>query len=218
MLTGTRHKALAIKIFSAVPISMVEECAMSTVKWMNTARRNRQNISTVSDQLIIRNFQTLDSDNGRPKPPKPVTVNWRDIHKTIHHLSNPIRDKSRPENSQSKEPEVEEVNSSNSESENSVASDDENLDPSNPDPTSKHDPLSWLDEGFPSDLSSDAQPHFLLEEIFDIRRYLEILADCPPSNLTRMANEELAHVVEKSSRKSNAAALIPDDDAWTTWK
>jgi hypothetical protein len=77
VLTGTRHKALAIKIFSAVPVSMVEEHAMSTVKWMNTARQNRQNISTVLDQLIIQNFvQTLDSVNGRPKPPKPVTVNW----------------------------------------------------------------------------------------------------------------------------------------------
>jgi hypothetical protein len=106
------------------------------------------------------------------------------------------------------------------ESENLVASDDENLDPSNPDSTLKHDLLSWLDEGLPSDLSSDAQPHFLLKEIFDIHCYLDILADCPPSNLTRMANEEpeLAHVVEKPLRKSNAAALIPDDDAWTTWK
>ena len=218
MLIGTRHKALAIKIFSAVPVSMVEERAMSTVKWMNTARRNRQDISTVSDQLIVRNFvQTLD--NGRPKPPKPTTVNWRDIHKTIHHLSKPITT-SKTTSSTSMGKEAEEGSGSES-TEDSVASDnldDEHLNPSNPDSTSsKHDPLGWLDGGLPSDLSSDTQPHFLLEEIFDIERYLDILADGPLSILTRMADEDIAHP-EKPSRKSNAAALMPDDDAWTTWK
>jgi len=32
-----------------------------------------------------------------------------------------------------------------------------------------------------------------------------------------MADEDIAHP-EKLSRKSNAVALMPDDDAWMTWK
>ena len=34
-----------------------------------------------------------------------------------------------------------------------------------------------LDEGLSSDLSSDAQPYFLLEEIFGIDHYSDILAN-----------------------------------------
>jgi len=47
-------QALAVKIFSAVPISMVDERAMSVVRWLNSPKRKRQKVSTISDHLAIR--------------------------------------------------------------------------------------------------------------------------------------------------------------------
>ena len=131
---------------------------------------------------------TMDIQNG------PILLRcWRDIHKTIHHLSKPITT-----NLKSKTTSRRRLKRCSSESaEDLVASgnlDDEHLGPSNPDPTSsKYDPLGWLNEGLPLDLSSDVHPHFSLKEIFDIDWYLDI-------------------------RKSKAAALMPDDNAWTIWK
>ncbi|KAF8151625.1 ribonuclease H-like domain-containing protein [Crassisporium funariophilum] len=51
--------ALAVKLFSAMPISMVDERAMSVVTWLNGARRRRQKVSTVADHLVIRGFDQL---------------------------------------------------------------------------------------------------------------------------------------------------------------
>ena len=53
-------QALAVKIFSAMPISMVDEHAMSIVTWLNGPRRRRQKVSTVADHLVIRGFDQLN--------------------------------------------------------------------------------------------------------------------------------------------------------------
>jgi len=50
------NQALAVKVFSAMPISMVDERAMSVVTWLNSPRRRRQKVSTVADHLVIRGF------------------------------------------------------------------------------------------------------------------------------------------------------------------
>lgn len=52
---------LAVKIFAAVPVSMVDERAMSVVTWLNGPKRRRQQVSTVSDHLIIRGFLRNES-------------------------------------------------------------------------------------------------------------------------------------------------------------
>ncbi|KAJ7746234.1 hypothetical protein B0H14DRAFT_3605957 [Mycena olivaceomarginata] len=61
--------ALAVKIFSSNPVSMPDERGMSTITWINSKNRNRQDVST-------------------ERPSKPVTVNWRDIRATIHGTPN----------------------------------------------------------------------------------------------------------------------------------
>lgn len=43
-----------------MPISMVDERAMSVVTWLNGPRRRRQKVSTVSDHLVIRGFDQLN--------------------------------------------------------------------------------------------------------------------------------------------------------------
>ncbi|KAI9065799.1 hypothetical protein FKP32DRAFT_1556380, partial [Trametes sanguinea] len=46
--------ALAIKIFSVVPHSMADERIMSTITWLNSARRSGQHVHTIADHLTIR--------------------------------------------------------------------------------------------------------------------------------------------------------------------
>ncbi|KAI9439375.1 hypothetical protein F5148DRAFT_1352744 [Russula earlei] len=54
--------ALAVKIFSAMPVSMVDERAMSVVTWLNSPRWKRQKVPTIANQLIIRGFNQLDRE------------------------------------------------------------------------------------------------------------------------------------------------------------
>lgn len=53
-------KALAVQIFSAVPVSMVDECAMSVVTWLNNLRWKQQQVSTIANHLIIWGFNQLN--------------------------------------------------------------------------------------------------------------------------------------------------------------
>jgi hypothetical protein len=46
-------KALTVKIFSVMPVSMVNECAMSVVTWLNSPRRKQQQVPTMANHLII---------------------------------------------------------------------------------------------------------------------------------------------------------------------
>jgi len=67
-----------------MPVSMVDERAMSVVTWLNAPKRHRQKVSTMSDHLdgisdVLKNLQEA--------PRKPVTVNWRDIRATIKNQS-----------------------------------------------------------------------------------------------------------------------------------
>jgi hypothetical protein len=43
-------------IFSIVPNSMAEERTVSGVTWLNSALRNRQMVSTIVDQLQVRQY------------------------------------------------------------------------------------------------------------------------------------------------------------------
>ncbi|KIJ10218.1 hypothetical protein PAXINDRAFT_86391 [Paxillus involutus ATCC 200175] len=48
--------ALAMKIFAAVPVSMTDERTMSMITWLNSPRRNRQDIETLQDHIKIRQW------------------------------------------------------------------------------------------------------------------------------------------------------------------
>ncbi|KAG1859014.1 hypothetical protein DFJ58DRAFT_658524, partial [Suillus subalutaceus] len=47
---------IAIKMFSAVPISMADERTMSTITWLNSPRRANQNLGTLQDHIKIRQW------------------------------------------------------------------------------------------------------------------------------------------------------------------
>ncbi|KAF9237836.1 hypothetical protein BU15DRAFT_75631 [Melanogaster broomeanus] len=73
--------ALALKIFSAVPTSIVDERTMSTITWLNASRRSSQHVSTLQDHIKIRQWHRYKPENDKP-PFKPV-VHWRDVDATV---------------------------------------------------------------------------------------------------------------------------------------
>jgi len=56
-------QALAVEIFALMPVSMVEERAVSVMTWINSAKRSRQSVATVSNHLQIRQFEQSDVQN-----------------------------------------------------------------------------------------------------------------------------------------------------------
>ncbi len=76
---------------------MVDERAMSVATWINSPKRNRQDVATVSNHLAIRsNFMDFQNAVRTPfiydslklteysiPPQRLLTVNWRDMKKTI---------------------------------------------------------------------------------------------------------------------------------------
>ena len=49
-----------MKVFAAMPVSMVEERAVSVTTWLNSAKRSWQSVVTVSNHLQIRQFERAD--------------------------------------------------------------------------------------------------------------------------------------------------------------
>lgn len=135
------EKALAVKVFSAMPVSMVDEWAMSVVTWLNSPKRRQQKVKTVADHLIICGFDQLhkkvsfitkhtritESTVSQKPFQKLVTVNWQDIHATIQQ-----------------NPQTVSTMSKNNYDEENEVSDNEELN-SPVDPT--HDHYKWLDDG-----------------------------------------------------------------------
>ena len=56
---------------------MVDERAMSTITWINSPKRNRQKVSTVSDHLAIRDYDTWH---------EPVSINYLIYIRIDSHL------------------------------------------------------------------------------------------------------------------------------------
>ncbi|KAI9456910.1 hypothetical protein F5148DRAFT_1287813 [Russula earlei] len=54
--------ALAVKIFSAMPVSMVNKHAMSVVTWLNSPRQKQQKVPTIANHLIIQAFNQLNRE------------------------------------------------------------------------------------------------------------------------------------------------------------
>ncbi|KAF7365997.1 hypothetical protein MVEN_00475600 [Mycena venus] len=186
--------ALAVKIFSSNPVSMPDERAMSTVTWINSKNRNRQDISTVSNHLAIRGHSRMGSQKEGPR--KSVTVNWRDIRATIHARPNVDKDSVFTENTSSP--------------------DTTTLDPIDP----ANDGLDWLNDGLP-DLRTTAKDEFDLATEFDIKQYLHILADSiegmAEASDTGTSERELRSGSDRVSLKAAADSVAPKEDEWSSW-
>jgi hypothetical protein len=45
-----------MKIFASVPVSMTDERTMSMITWLNSPRRNRQDLEALQDHIKIRQW------------------------------------------------------------------------------------------------------------------------------------------------------------------
>ncbi|KAG1838200.1 hypothetical protein DFJ58DRAFT_861777 [Suillus subalutaceus] len=59
------RKALAIKLYSVVPVSMADERTVSTITWLNSPTRSRQDISTSKEHIQIRQWHRWKADHRR---------------------------------------------------------------------------------------------------------------------------------------------------------
>ncbi|KAF8879442.1 hypothetical protein CPB84DRAFT_1852114 [Gymnopilus junonius] len=164
--------ALAVKVFSAMPVSMVDERAMSVVTWLNSPGMDEKRA-----------------------PRKPVTVNWRDIRKTIQQEPKTLSAKP--------------VSDTSIEDSDSEDNDSKLNSPADP----VEDPLKWLDDGLP-DLSGFDNRNFDLALQYDIRRYVDILADSASETQERMESQIKS---TSESRDVAASVLVPAAEEWTTW-
>lgn len=133
------------------------------------------------------------------KPRKPVTVNWRDIRKTIDSPGDSAI-------GTGKGPVTADDEQSGEDEERLAAPDD-----------SMNDPLAWLDDGLP-DLSSTNHRHFDLALQFDVSRYASLLADSV-SDVERARKTVKSHHKnsEKGQKDASAAIMAPAESDWATW-
>lgn len=103
--TSMSPQALAVRIFALMPILMVEECAVSVMTWINSAKWSRQSVATVSNHLQIWQFEQKDVQNmisviyalkiiyiwhvwilscTRIDEKKQLSIWWCDMQSTIH--------------------------------------------------------------------------------------------------------------------------------------
>jgi len=54
--TYPHDQALAIKLYSVVPVSMADERTVSTITWLNSPTRSRQDIATLKETVQIRQW------------------------------------------------------------------------------------------------------------------------------------------------------------------
>jgi len=75
--------------------------------------------------------------------------------------------------------------------------------------------LKWLDEGLP-DLSGYGHQEFDLALQFDIRRYIDILADVSDSQKTSESKEPETLLTKLKNTAANT--LAPADEKWGRWE
>lgn len=70
---------LAQKIFAVVPISMTDERTQSTITWLNSPHRSRQEVATLQDHIKIRQWHRYNWDEDTSKALYKPLVSWRDM-------------------------------------------------------------------------------------------------------------------------------------------
>lgn len=67
---------LAQKIFAVVPISMTDERTQSTITWLNSPHRSRQEVATLQDHIKIRQWHRYNWDEDTSKALYKPLVSW----------------------------------------------------------------------------------------------------------------------------------------------
>jgi hypothetical protein len=137
-------------------------------------------------------------------PRKPVTVNWRDIRATIQQTTLSVNENANPQ-----------VVSEDLDSDSEGKSSEINT-PSDP----VEDPLKWLDDGLP-ELFGYNHREFDLALQFDIRRYVDILADSvsdPRKTSDGRLGRETAEMTHTKLKETAADTLAPADEEWGRWE
>lgn len=75
------------------------------------------------------------------------------------------------------------------------------------------DGLRWLDEELPN-LSTASHYQFDLEQEFDVKRYLDILADEASGLRPVLATGPTISTTSKVDKSDNASTVAPDTSAW----
>lgn len=130
-----------------------------------------------------------------------MTVNWRDIRATIQQTTLSVK--------KSADPASEDLDSESEEKSSVVNT------PSDP----VEDPLKWLDDGLP-DLFGYNHQEFDLALQFDIRRYVDILADSvsDPRNTSENRFGKVTVQMSHTKLKETVAnTLAPADEEWGRW-
>lgn len=70
---------IAVKLFSIVPSSMVDERTMSTFTWLNSPRRNRQLVSNIVDMTLIRENYRQKDPQLKNKPRSQIVTNFYEL-------------------------------------------------------------------------------------------------------------------------------------------
>ncbi|KAF9005248.1 hypothetical protein BDQ17DRAFT_1424372 [Cyathus striatus] len=157
------HTVITIKIFSIVPVSIVDERAMSVVSWLNGPKHKSQKISTVADHLIICQYNQIMSEKEKPKP-KPLIIKWHDIHATIKKMN---------------------INIEEADDHEWDGNETQQCETHPQDPASNI--LKWLDEGLPNEVMAQDGITFTLATCFNLSHYSDILdnetSNEEPSNL-----------------------------------
>jgi hypothetical protein len=130
-------------------------------------------------------------------PRKPVTVNWRDIRATIQQKTLSAKKN---------------VNLA-SEDSDSEGKNSKMKTPSDP----VQDPLKWLDDRLP-DLSRCSRRDFDLALQFDIRNYVDILADSVSDPRKTLDSRETAQMTHTKLKEKMANTLAPADEEWGRWE
>ena len=90
-LTHSYVQALAIKLYSVVPVSMADKRTVSTITWLKSPTRSRQDISTLKEHIQIHQWHRWQADMSK-EPTVAPSVKWRDMYATIHgkHETPPV--------------------------------------------------------------------------------------------------------------------------------
>ncbi|KAG2132129.1 uncharacterized protein EDB93DRAFT_1340200 [Suillus bovinus] len=83
--------ALAIKLYSVVPVLMADKRTVSTITWLKSPTRSRQDISTLKEHIQIHQWHRWQADMSK-EPTVAPSVKWRDMYATIHgkHETPPV--------------------------------------------------------------------------------------------------------------------------------
>ncbi|KAK1223490.1 hypothetical protein PQX77_013648 [Marasmius sp. AFHP31] len=211
--------AIAIKIFSALPTSMTEERAVSIVTWINSARRNKQSVATVSQQLRVRQWYRMDEAS---KTKDRLSVKWRDLPATVHR---PLR--SRPAQKPSTATGSFEDTTPTAASTAAASTNQASLEEGEDDDEDEdvEDALRWLDEPQEEDIWAwpYADDSFTAGEMVDITHpdLLDILSDAPVKRgFTDTGSGEAVNVGgsrKTGTRRVTMEDAIPGENDWNSF-